>query len=43
MKLSRYYKKLLTNAVKIAYEDSDTIEERNLINLIDKLEVNNNA
>lgn len=39
MKLTYHYKKLLKDAVKIAYADIDVIEEKNLLEIIDSLEV----
>lgn len=37
--VTNYYKTLLKEAVKIAYKDSDTMTEYNLIKLIDSFEV----
>lgn len=39
MKLTRHYKKLLKDAVKLAYQDIDVDEERKLLEVIDSLKV----
>lgn len=39
MTLTRYYKRLLKNAVKIAYQNNDTLQELKLLKIIDSLEV----
>ena len=39
MKITKYSKALLKDAIKIAYKDIDSIQEKNLIELVDSLEI----
>jgi hypothetical protein len=41
MKLTQHYKKLLKDVVNIAYADIDIIEEKNLLEIISSLKVQN--